>query len=63
VSLVELGRFYTPIQAELARLRLEAAGIDSVVFDAATTYVNAATGVRLMVDEDDEARARRVLSE
>jgi hypothetical protein len=63
VSLVELERFYTPIQAELARLRLEAAGIDSVVFDASTTYVNAATGVRLMVDEDDEMRARRVLSE
>lgn len=63
MSLVELERFYTPIQAELARLRLEAAGIGSVVFDASTTYVNAATGVRLMVDEDDEVRARRVLSE
>jgi len=63
MSLIELERFYTPIQAELARLRLEAAGIESVVFDSATTYVNAATGVRLMVDEDDEVRARRVLAE
>ena len=63
MSLVELERFFSPVEAELARLRLEAAGIESVIFDASAHYVSAVTGVRLMVDEDDELRARRVLSE
>ena len=63
MSLVELERFQTPVEADLARLRLEAAGIMSVVFDADTLYASVATGVRLMVDEEDEARARRLLDE
>ena len=63
MSLVELERFQTPVEADLARLRLEAAGIMSVVFDSDTLYASVATGVRLMVDEEDEARARRLLDE
>lgn len=63
MSLVELERFYSPVEAELARLRLDAAGIESVVFDGSTLYVGVATGVRLMVHEDDEAEARRLLGE
>jgi hypothetical protein len=63
MSLVELERFFSPVEAELARLRLEAAGIESVIFDASAHYVSAVTGVRLMVDEYDESRARRVLRE
>ena len=63
MSLVELERFRTPVEADLARLRLEAAGIMSVVFDSDTLYASVATGVRLMVDEDDKARARRILDE
>ena len=63
MSLVELQRFSTAVEADLARLRLEAAGIEGFVFDSSTLYVNIVTGVRLMVDEDDELRARRVLSE
>ena len=62
MSLVELERFQTPVEADLARLRLEAAGIMSVVFDADTLYASVATGVRLMVDAEDEAQARRLLS-
>jgi hypothetical protein len=63
MSLVELERFYTPVEADLARLRLAAAGIESIVFDSSAHYVSAVTGVRLMVDEADEAGARRVLEE
>lgn len=63
MSLVELERFQTPVEAELARLRLDAAGIASFIFDAETLYASVATGVRLMVDEDDEVEARRVLNE
>lgn len=63
MSLVELERFYSSVEADLARLRLEAAGIPSIVFDADTLYASVATGVRLMVDEDDEAQARRLLAE
>ena len=63
MSLVELERFQTPVEADLARLRLEAAGIPSFIFDSDTLYASVATGVRLMVDEDDKARARRVLDE
>lgn len=63
MSLVELERFQTPVEADLARLRLEAAGIMSIVFDSDTLYASVATGVRLMVDAEDEARARRLLDE
>jgi len=63
MSLVELERFYSQVEAELARLRLEAAGIESVIFDSSAAYVSSVTGVRLMVDEYDESRARRVLKE
>jgi len=63
MSLVELHRFATPIEADLARLRLDAAGIISIVFDAQTLYASVATGVRLMVDEDDKAEAEKLLSE
>jgi hypothetical protein len=63
VSLVELHRFQTPVEAELARLRLEAAGIPSIVFDAETLYASVATGVRLMVDEQDRLDAEQILEE
>ncbi|MGE5722171.1 MAG: putative signal transducing protein [Sphingomonadales bacterium] len=61
MSLVELHRFDTPIEAELARLRLDAQGIRSIVFDAANLYASVATGVRLMVDEEDKEEAEKAL--
>ena len=63
MSLVELHRFQTPVEAELACLRLEAAGIASFVFDAETLYASVATGVRLMVDEQDRLDAEQILEE
>jgi hypothetical protein len=61
MSLVELERFYTPVEADLARLRLANAGIESVIFDGESLYVGAVTGIRLMVAEEDESEAREVL--
>jgi hypothetical protein len=61
MSLVEFRRFYSQVDAELARLRLQAEGIESVIFDASAHYAGAITGVRLMVLEEDKEEAERVL--
>lgn len=61
MALVELHRFYSPVEADLARLRLASEGIESITFDADTIYATVATGVRLMVDEDDLERAKRLI--
>lgn len=62
MSLVELARYNTRIEADLARLALEAEGIDAVIFDAeANSFFGGGglIGVRLMVldEELDEAAA------
>ena len=62
MALVELHRFQTPVEADLARLHLAASGIESFVFDGETLYASVATGVRLMVDVDDEDAAREILA-
>ena len=63
MSLVELARFDNRIEAELARLNLEAEGIDAVLFDAEmNSYVwGPMMPIRLMVIEEDLAEARRLL--
>ena len=60
MSLVELARYGTRVEAELARLALDAEGIDAVIFDAETNNFFGGGGlisVRLMVLEEqyDEA--------
>ncbi|HEU4499415.1 MAG TPA: DUF2007 domain-containing protein [Sphingomicrobium sp.] len=62
MSLVELARYATRVEADLARLALEAEGIDAVIFDAETNSFfggGGLIGVRLMVldEEFDEAAA------
>jgi hypothetical protein len=62
LSLVELARYNTRIEADLARLALEAEGIDAIIFDAeANSFFGGGglIGVRLMVldEEFDEAAA------
>lgn len=64
-GLVEAARFTTRIEADLARLLLESEGIDAVLFD---TEINHFYGgmflpVRLMVLDEDEDLARRLLAE
>jgi hypothetical protein len=64
MALVELARFYDSLAAGAAQSRLTADGIDSHIFDMGMTLqgVGFAIPVRLMVDEDDLPRARRLLS-
>jgi hypothetical protein len=66
VSLVELARFPTRVEADLARLALGASGIESIVFDAEANSFFGGAGlvcVRLMVLDEDRADAAAVLAE
>jgi hypothetical protein len=65
MALVELARFETRIQAELAKLHLGAEGIDAVLFDAEMNSFGwgPLMPVRLMVLDEDADDAREVLAE
>ena len=65
MALVELGRFETRIQAELAKMHLGSEGIDSILFDAEMNNVGWGTmmPVRLMVLDEDLEDARAILAE
>jgi hypothetical protein len=66
MSLVEAARFYTAIEANIAKGALGAADIPAVLFDTETNWGGADLGVvpvRLMVHEDDLARAQALLAE
>ena len=66
MALVEAARFYTRIEADIARGALEAAGIEGVLFDAEMNWGGADLGVvpvRLMVDDEDLEAARALLEE
>lgn len=64
-GLVEVARFLTPMQAELARLFFESRDIDAVVFDTSSfgNLDGAIIGVRLMVLDEDLDDAREALRE
>ena len=64
-GLVEVARFMTPMQAELARLFFESRDIDAVVFDTQSfgNLDGALIGVRLMVLDEDLDEAREALRE
>jgi hypothetical protein len=51
-------------EAEIVRARLDAGGIESVLFDAgiASLIGPGLSGVRVMVLDEDEAAARRMLA-
>jgi hypothetical protein len=63
VALVELARFYTPYEAAIVRSALEADGIDAFLFDTEMNWggLDGVIPVRLMVDEDDLLRAKRLI--
>lgn len=66
MSLVEAARFYTRIEASIAKGALEAADIPAILFDAEMNWGGADLGVvpvRLMVHEDDLIPAQRLLAE
>jgi hypothetical protein len=62
-GLVELARFPTRVEADLARLRLEAEGIEAVLFDTETHAIGwgPMMPVRLMVLDRDRWLASRLL--
>jgi hypothetical protein len=65
VSLVELKRYFTSIEAEVDRTALESYGIDALVFDAGLNNAEGgglATAVRLMVLEEDLDEAATILA-
>lgn len=63
MALVELARFNTRTEAELAKLHLGAEGIESVLFDAEMNSFGwgPLMPVRLMVLDEDADEARDVL--
>ena len=66
MALVEAARFFTRIEAEIARGMLDAADVPAILFDTETNWGGADLGVvpvRLMVHEDDLEEARRLLAE
>jgi hypothetical protein len=65
VPLVEIASFNDPLGGALARARLTAEGVDSVLFDAGLSSLGlgAMIPARLMVEEEDRERAERLLAE
>jgi hypothetical protein len=65
MALVELARFDSRIEADLARLLLLAEGLEAVLFDAEMNSFGwgPMMPVRLMVLDEDRERAERLLAE
>lgn len=66
MSLVEAKRYFTSIEAEVARTVLESHGIVAVVFDSGLNSAEGgglATAVRLMVLEEDYEEALHLLQD
>jgi hypothetical protein len=65
MALVELAKYYNVFEASLVKGRLDAADVDSILFDTEMNWggLDGVVPVRLMVDEDDLGLARRVLAE
>jgi hypothetical protein len=63
VGLVELARFQTKVEADLARLLLEAEGFDAVLFDEGMNYIGLGSimPIRLMVLDSDYMAAAELL--
>lgn len=64
MPLVVLETLFDPVEAEIMRMRLEAGGIEAVLFDQNIVALIGAglSGVRLMVLDEDEAEARALLA-
>ena len=65
MALVELSKFYNVFEASLVKGRLDAADIACVLFDTEMNWggLDGAVPIRLMVDDEDLAAARRVLAD
>ena len=65
MALVEAARFYNSFEAAIAQSRLTSEDLESVLFDTEMNWggLDGVVPVRLMVDEQDLGRVRRILSE
>ena len=65
MALVEIARYPNRIQADLARLLLEAEGLEAVLFDTEINYFYGGLflPVRLMTLDDEAEEALRLLSD
>jgi hypothetical protein len=63
MALVELARFQTKVEADLARLLLEAEGFEPMLFDEGMNYMGLGSimPIRLMVVEEEYVDAAAVL--
>ena len=63
-GMVSVGQFESPLEAQMAKGMLESAGIECVLAgEEANSLLQAAFAVGLLVREQDEAAARRLLAE
>jgi hypothetical protein len=66
MALVLAERFYTASEGQIVQGRLATEGVESYLFDTGINLVEVggiAAPVRLMVDEEDLVRARRILAD
>ncbi len=65
MALVELARFQTKVEADLARLLIEAEGLEVMLFDEGMNYIGLGSimPIRLMVLEEQFDEAARLLAE
>ena len=63
--MLEVARFYSPVEADLARLLLDSHGIDSFLLDTQMSnfFGGAMTPVRLLVIEEDYDEAAAILAD
>ncbi|WP_309602282.1 DUF2007 domain-containing protein [Sphingomonas sp.] len=63
--MIEVARYYSPVEADLARLLLDSHGIQSFLLDTQMSnfFGGAMTPVRLLVIEEDLSEARTILDE
>jgi hypothetical protein len=65
LSLIEVARFFTSVEAEVARLNLQSHGLHAVVFDSGLNSAEGggmATAARLMVLDEDVDEAAAILA-
>jgi hypothetical protein len=63
-DLVEVARYSTRVEADLARLYLESEGVEAILFDTEINYFYGGLflPVRLMVLDEDLGAAQRLLA-
>jgi hypothetical protein len=64
-GLVELARFQTKVEADLARLLLQAEGFEPVLFDEGMNYIGLGSimPIRLMVLDSEQHEAAELLAQ